>query len=48
MLKDKIARMLVMKKVIAILVVVGVLGTISTGFEKCDGEIWIEMKVEHF
>ena len=47
MLKDKIARMLVMKKVIAILVVVGVLGTISTGFEKCDGEIGIEMKVEH-
>ena len=47
MLKNKIARMSSMKKVIVIPVVVGTLGVISTGFEKYVAAIGIEIKVEH-
>ena len=47
MLKDEIARMWGMKKVIVIPVVVGALGAISTGFEKYVAAIGIEMKVQH-
>ena len=46
-LKDEIARMWGMKEVIVILVVVGALGAISTGFEKYVEAIGIEMRVEH-
>ena len=47
MLKDEIARMLGMKKVIVIPVVEGVLVVISTAFEKYVAAIGIEIKVEH-
>ena len=47
MVKDEIARMRDMKKVIVIPVVVGALGAISTGFEKHIAAIGIEMRVEH-
>ena len=47
MLKDEIARMWGMKKVIVISVVVGVLGGISSGFEKYVAAIGTKMKVEH-
>ena len=46
-LKDEIARMWDMKEVIVILVVVGALGAISTGFEKYIAAIGIEMRLEH-
>ena len=45
--KDQIARMWAMQEVIVIPVVVGALGTISTGFEKYIVAIEIEMRVEH-
>ena len=45
--KDEIARMKGMKKVIVILLVVGALGSISSGFGKYIAAIRIEMKVEH-
>ena len=45
--KDGIARMWGMKEVIVIPVVVGALGTISTGFVKYIAAIGIEMRVEH-
>ena len=47
MLKDAIARMWGMKKVIVIPLVVGALGAISADFEKYVAAIGIEMKVEH-
>ena len=47
MLKDEIARMWDVKKVILILVVVGALGAISTGFQKYVEAIGIEIKLEH-
>ena len=47
MLKDEIARMWGMKKVIVIPLVVGALGAISADFEKYVAAIGIEMKVEH-
>ena len=47
MIKDEIARMWVMMKVIVIPVVVGALGAIATGFEKYVVAIGIDMKVEH-
>ena len=46
MLKDEITRMWDMKEVIVIPVIVGVLGAISTGFEKYIAAIGIEMRVE--
>ena len=46
MLKDEIARMWGMKKVIVIPLVVGALGAISADFEKYVAAIGIEMKVE--
>ena len=45
--KDEIVRMWAMKEVIVIPVVVGALGTISTGFAKYIVAIEIEMRVEH-
>ena len=47
MLKDAIARMWGMKKVIVIPLVVSALGAISADFEKYVAAIGIEMKVEH-
>ena len=47
MLKDAIARMWGMKKVIVIPLVVGALGAISADFEKYVAAIGIGMKVEH-
>ena len=47
MLKDEIARMWGMKKVIVIPLVVGALGAISADFEKYVAAIGIDMKVEH-
>ena len=47
MLKDDITRMWGMKEVLVISVVLGVLGAISTGFEKYIAAIGIEMRVEH-
>ena len=47
MLKDEIARMWGMKKVIVMPLVVGALGAISADFEKYVAAIGIEMKVEH-
>ena len=46
-LKNKIARMRDMRKVIVIPVVVGALNAISTGFEKYVAAIGLEMKVEN-
>ena len=47
MLKDEIARMWGMKKVIVIPVVVGALGAIPASFERYVAAIGIEMRVEH-
>ena len=47
MLKDEIARMWGMKKVIVIPLVVGALGAMSADFEKYVAAIGIEMKVGH-
>ena len=46
MLKGEITRMWGMKKVIVIPLVAGVLGAISTGFQKYVAAIGIKMKVE--
>ena len=47
MLKDEITGMWGMEEVLVIPVVLGVLGAISTGFEKYIVAIGIEMRVEH-
>ena len=50
MLKDEIARLWQMKKVVvipAVVVVVGALGTITTKFEKYIESLGIEIKIEH-
>ena len=47
LLKDKIARLRQMRKVVVIPIVVGALGTITTKFEKYIGSLGIEIRVEH-
>ena len=47
MLKDKIARLWQMKKVVVIPIVVGALGTITTKFEKYIESLGIEIRIEH-
>ena len=47
LLKDKIARLWQMKKVLVIPVVVGALGTIATKFEKYVESIGIQIRIEH-
>ena len=47
LLKDEIARLGQMKKVVVIPIVVGALGTITTKFEKYIESLGIEIKIEH-
>ena len=47
LLKDKIATLWQMKKVVVIPIVVGALGTISTKFEKYIESLGIEIRIEH-
>ena len=46
-LKDEIARLWQMKKVVGIPIVVGALGTITTKFEKYIESLGIEIRIEH-
>ena len=47
LLKDEIARLWQMKKVVVIPIVVGALGTITTKFEKFIESLGIEIRIEH-
>ena len=47
LLKDEIARLWQMKKVVVIPIVVGALGTITTKFEKYIESLGIEIRIEH-
>ena len=47
LLKDEIARLWQMKKVILIPIVVGALGTITAKFEKYIESLEIEIRIEH-
>ena len=47
MLKDEIARLWQMKKVVVVPIVVGALGTITTKFEKYIESLGIEIRIEH-
>ena len=47
LLKDKIARLLQMKKKVVIPIVVGALGTITTKFEKYIKNLGTEIRIEH-
>ena len=47
MLKDEIARLRQMKKVVVILIVVGALGTITTKFDKYIESLGMEIRIEH-
>ena len=47
MLKNEVAKLLQMKKVAEIAIVVGVLGTIATKFEKYIESLGIEIRIEH-
>ena len=47
LLKDKIARLWQIKKVVVIRIVVGALGAITTKFEKNIGSLGIEIRIEH-
>ena len=47
LLKDKIARLWQMKKVVVVPVVVGALGIITTKFEKYIESLGIEIRMEH-
>ena len=47
LLKDEIARLWQMKKVVVITIVVGALGTIKTKFEKYIESLGIEIRIEH-
>ena len=47
LLKDEIARLRQMKKVVVIPIVVGALGTITTKFEKYIESLGIEISIEH-
>ena len=48
LLKDEIARLWQIKKVVLIPIVVGALATITTKFEKYIESIRIEIRIEHF
>ena len=47
MLKNEVAKLLRMKKVAEIAIVVGVLGTIATKFEKYIESLGIEIRLQH-
>ena len=47
LLKDEIARLWQMKKVVVIPIVVGALGTITTKFEKYIKSLGIDIRIEH-
>ena len=47
MLKDKVARLWQMKKVVLIPIVLGTLGTITTKFEIYIESLRIEIRIEH-
>ena len=47
LLKDKIARLWQLKKIVVIPVVVGALGIITTKFEKYIESLGIEIRMEH-
>ena len=47
MLKDKVARLWQMKKVVLIPIVLGTLGTITTKFEMYIESLRIEIRIEH-
>ena len=47
MLKNEVAKLLQMKKVAEIAIVVGVLGTIATKFEKYIESLGIEIRLQH-
>ena len=47
LVKDKIARLWQMKKVLVTPIVVGALGTIATKFEKYVESIGIQIRIEH-
>ena len=47
MLKDEVARLWQMKKVVVIPIVVGALGTITTKFEKSIESLGTEIRIEH-
>ena len=47
LLKDEIARLWQMKKVVMIPIVVGALGTITTKFEKYFKSLGIDIRIEH-
>ena len=47
MLKSEVAKLLQMKKVAEIAIVVGVLGTIATKFEKYIESLGIEIRLQH-
>ena len=47
LLKDEIARIWQIKKVVVIAIVVGALGTITTKFDKYIESLGIEIRIEH-
>ena len=47
LLKDEIARLLQMRKVVVILIVAGYLGAITTKFEKYIESLGTEIRIEH-